>query len=189
MGDFSVAVADADQYVLQIAGTNISLGAGQSGYGDGKWLTIKQKSPSFTSKEGTDGSVARAKTNRRLIEAQLVLLQTAESNDFLSSLHQLDVNQPNGAGIGSFLLKDLQGTTFVKCSQLWIVTFADIELDRDVSMRTWTFEGPWSVFVVGSNLNNVSGLDLDAFYAGREVSVLGDVSHGSELDELMARAY
>jgi hypothetical protein len=151
MGDFSVAVADADQYVLQVAGTNISLGAGQSGYGDGKWFTAKQKSPSFTSKEGTDGSVARAKTNRRLIEVTITLLQTAASNDYLSGLHQLDVNQPNGAGIGSLVLQDLSGTTLIRCSQAWIVTFADVELDRDVTMRTWTLEGPWSVYSVGSN--------------------------------------
>jgi hypothetical protein len=151
MGDFSVSVADADQYVLQIAGTNISLGAGQSGYGDGKWLSMKQKSPSFTSKEGTDGSVARAKTNRRLITAELTLLQTAQSNNFLSGLHQLDVNQPNGAGIGSYLLQDLQGTTIVKCSAIWIVTFADIELDRDITMRTWQLEGPWDVWLTGSS--------------------------------------
>jgi hypothetical protein len=151
MGDFSVSVADADRYVLQVAGTNLSLGQGQSGYGDGKWLSIKQKSPSFTSKEGTDGAVARAKTNRRLIEVQITLLQTAASNDYLSTLHNLDINQPNGAGIGSFLLQDLSGTTLVRCSQIWIVTFADIELDRDVSMRTWALEGPASFWNTGSN--------------------------------------
>ena len=151
MGDFSVAVADADRYVIQVAGTNLSLGQGQSGYGDGKFLSIKQKSPSFTSKEGTDGSVARAKTNRRLIEVQITLLQTAQSNDYLSTLHTLDVNQPNGAGIGSFLLQDLSGTTLVRCSQIWIVTFADIELDRDITMRTWSLEGPWSFWNTGSS--------------------------------------
>ena len=151
MGDFSVSVADADRFVLQVAGTNISLGAGQSGYGDGKWFTAKQLSPSFTEKEGTDGSVARAKTNRRLIEATITLLQTAESNDYLSGLHALDVNSPNGAGIGSLVLQDLGGTTLIRCSQAWIITFADIELDRDITMRTWSLRGPWSLFLVGSN--------------------------------------
>jgi hypothetical protein len=150
-GDFSVAVADMDQYRLQVGGTNISNGAGQSGYADGKFFTSKQKSPSFTSKEGTDGAVARSKTNRRLIEVTISLLQTCASNDYLTALHQLDVNTANGAGIGSLVLQDMQGTTLVKCTRAWIVTFADIELDRDVTMRTWTLEGPWSIYAVGSN--------------------------------------
>jgi hypothetical protein len=151
MGEFAVAVADADQYRLQVAGTNISQGAGQTGYADGKWFTSKQKSPSFTSKEGTDGFVARAKTNRRLLEVTISLLQVSASNDYLTGLHLLDVNQPNGAGIGSLVLEDLQGTTLVQCTTAWITTFADIELDRDVSMRTWTLEGPWSIYLVGGN--------------------------------------
>lgn len=150
MAEFAVDVADADQWNLQVAGVTISTGPGQTGYADGKFFTSKQKSASFTSKEGTDGRVARAKTNRRLVEATISLLQTSPSNAFLSGLHQLDVNQPNGAGIGSLIMQNLQGTSVIRCTRSWIVTFADVELDRDVTMRTWTLEGPWSVYFIGT---------------------------------------
>ena len=148
---FSVKVADADQYVIAVAGNPVSLGAGQSGYADGEFLTVSQSADSFITVVGTDGSVARSKTNNRLVDIKLILLQTNSYNAYLSGLLLADVNTPNGAGIGSFVVEDLQGTTIVKCTRAWIVTFADIELDRDVSMRTWTLEGPASFWNTGSN--------------------------------------
>jgi hypothetical protein len=56
-------------------------------------------------------------------------------------------------------------------------------------MRSWTLEGPWSVFAVGSNVSNVTGMDADAFYAGGEVTCLGNTGFGTEVDHLMAHAY
>lgn len=151
MGDFDLSVADSDQYRLMIAGAPISNGAGASGYGDGEFLKVSQSNESFIVVEGTDGTVARSKRNTRLIDIELTLLQTSASNAFLSMLLALDVNQPNGAGIGSFVLEDLQGTTLILCTRAWLQKPADVTLDRGATARKWPLKGLWSVFLVGGS--------------------------------------
>lgn len=151
MGDFDLSVADSDQYRLMIAGAPISNGAGASGYGDGEFLKVSQSNESFIVVEGTDGTVVRSKRNTRLIDIELTLLQTSASNAFLSMLLALDVNQPNGAGIGSFVLEDLQGTTLILCTRAWLQKPADVTLDRGATARKWPLKGLWSVFLVGGS--------------------------------------
>jgi hypothetical protein len=150
-GEFSLATADMDQYLMLLAGAALSQGAGQSGYGDGEFFNGKQLKPSFTAVEGTDGSVARSKTNARLVEMTLTFLQTAQQNNFLSQLLYLDENAPNGAGIGSFELRDMQGTTLILCTRSWITGPAEIVLNRGVEGRKWTLNAIKSLWNVGSN--------------------------------------
>ena len=151
MSDFSVATADMDQYRLQLAGFNISNGAGASGYADGEWFTAKQLATSFTAVEGTDGSIARSKTNRRLCEFSVNLLQTCASNAFLSGLLAMDEALPNGAGIGSLVLMDLSETTLIRCTRVWLVGPPEVSLDRGAKERKWVLQGPKSVYLVGGN--------------------------------------
>jgi|ERR1022692_2444868 hypothetical protein len=148
---FSVKVADADQYLIAVAGNPVSLGAGQSGYADGEFLTVKQGTDSFIDVVGTDGSVARSKTNNRMVDVSLMLLSTNSYNAYMSGLLLADVNTPNGAGIGSFVVEDLAGTTLVLCTRSWIVGPADISLDRGAKTRTWKIRGVWDVMLVGGN--------------------------------------
>ena len=107
MAEWTIATADADQYRLTVAGVPISQGAGQSGYADGEFFSCDQPKESFIIVEGTDGTVARSKTNTRVLEMAVTLLQTSASNAYLSGLLINDENNPNGAGIGSFVLQDL----------------------------------------------------------------------------------
>ena len=148
---FSVKVADADQYVIAVAGNPVSLGAGQSGYADGEFLTVSQSADSFITVVGTDGSVVRSKTNNRLVDIKLILLQTNSYNAYLSGLLLADVNTPNGAGIGSFVVEDLSGTTLVLCTRAWVEKPADISLDRGAKARSWSIKGVWDVMLVGGN--------------------------------------
>jgi|ERR1700722_6662343 len=150
-GSFSLATADADQYRIMVAGAPISNGAGASGYGDGEFLKVAQKNDSFIVVEGSDGSVVRSKRNTRLLDIELTLLQSSASNAFLSALLLLDVNQPNGAGIGSFVMEDLQGTTLILCTRAWINKPADVMLDRGATARKWPLVGLWDVLLVGGN--------------------------------------
>lgn len=149
--EFSLAVADADQYRLMVAGAPISNGAGASGYADGEFFKASLKNDGFITVEGSDGSVVRSKRNTRLIDAEITLLQSSASNAYLSALFALDTNQPNGAGIGSLVLEDLQGTTVILCTRAWIVKPADVTLDRSATSRKWSLAGLYSVFLVGGN--------------------------------------
>lgn len=150
-GEFSLAVADADQYRIMVAGAPISNGAGASGYADGEFLKTAQSNDSFIVVEGADGSVVRSKRLTRLTDIEITLLQSSASNAYLSGLLALDVNQPNGAGVGSFVLEDLQGTTFILCTRAWIMKPADVTLDRGATARKWPLKGIWSVYNVGGN--------------------------------------
>jgi hypothetical protein len=147
---FQVQEYDADQIVIIIAGIAISQGAGQSGYADGEFVSIKFP-PGFSMVKGTDGTVARSKTNDRTIEIEVSFLQTNSANAALSALHAADVNTPNGTGIGSFVLEDLQGTTLIACTQSWIRQPADITLDRGAKGRKWTLDAVYDVALVGGN--------------------------------------
>jgi hypothetical protein len=140
MTTFNVQEYDADQIVIIVAGVAISQGAGQSGYADGEFLSIKFPE-GFTFVKGTDGTIARSKTNDPSCEIMLNLLQTNSANAALSALYALDINQPNGAGIGSFVMKDLQGTSLVVCTTAWISKPADITLDRGAKGRSWSISG------------------------------------------------
>jgi hypothetical protein len=150
-GSFSIATADADQYTILLAGVALSKGAGQTGYADGEFCTIKQKKKSFVSVEGTDGSVARGKTNSHLLDIGLMFLQTSSNNAVLSGLLALDENTPGGAGIGTFEVRDQQGTTVVLCEYAWITGPADIILDRTPTARKWEIEAIKSIMLVGGN--------------------------------------
>ena len=186
---WSLAVADADQYVIAVAGNPVSQGAGQSGYADGEFLTISQPKESFIVVEGTDGSVARSKTNSRVLDIKLILLQTNAYNAYLSGLLLADVNTPNGAGIGSFVVEDIAGTTLVLCTRSWVSKPADITLDRGAKARSWPITGIWDVMLVGGNISSETVTnDMQTFYDGGDISPVG-VHFSSELDSLMASAY
>jgi hypothetical protein len=151
MVDFIVKEYDADQIKIVFAGYPISRGAGQTGYGDGEFLTATQSDDSFLDYQGTDGLVTRAKSNARLIDYVLTLVQTSPANDFLSQLLASDENQPGGAGIASFLVQDNQGTTKLLSTFAWVKKPADITYDRAVQVRKWPIRGVKSVWNVGSN--------------------------------------
>ena len=151
MGEFSLAVCDADQYRIMVAGAPISNGAGASGYADGEFLKISQSDDDFITVIGTDGSVARSKTNKRVVDIEISLLQSSTSNAFLSALRLLDINQPNGAGVGSFVMEDLSGTSLVICTRSWINKPSDITLDRGATARKWPLKGLASTLLVGGN--------------------------------------
>lgn len=150
-GPWSIAVADADQYLLLVAGVAISQGAGQSGYDDGEWFSAKPRRASFLDGEGSDGSVWRSATNSRLYDCSINLLQTSNSNNVLSGLLLADENTPGGAGIGSLVLKDLQGTTLLLCSRAWIREPAEMTFDRGAKGRKWPIVAIRDALNVGGN--------------------------------------
>lgn len=137
---------DPDQVVVYFAGKRIQ------GFADGEFITVEQMSPGFTSVSGSDGEVARSKSNDRRAKVTVKLLQTSDSNDDLSEVHQTDLDAPNGAGVGTFLMQDLQGTTLVHADQAWITQFPDGSNDRTAKSREWVIELARAERVVGGNV-------------------------------------
>jgi hypothetical protein len=122
---------DADQVVVYFNGVRVQ------GWADGEFFTVEQLSPAFTDVVGTDGEVTRSKTNDRRAKVTVKTMQSSASNAALSTLHNLDLNAPNGAGVGTFLMQDLQGGTIVQGDQSWIVQYPDGKMDRGAVSREW----------------------------------------------------
>jgi hypothetical protein len=136
---------DPDQVLVYFAGQLIQ------GFADGEYITVEMLSDAFSDVVGTDGEVARSKGNDRRATVTIKLLQTSASNLFLSSVHINDLNTPAGAGVGTFLMQDLQGGTFVQ-SEGWIVKFPDNSMDRTATAREWQIRLARADRVEGGNV-------------------------------------
>ena len=130
----TMRVYDPDQFSLVICGIT------PHGYADGSFITVKMVTPMFQSAVGTDGEVTRSRSNDRRADIELKLMSTSDSNDLFSALAAREANRQNGAGVGSFLLKDRNGRTELSASECWLVKEPDIDLDRTPKERVWLFE-------------------------------------------------
>jgi hypothetical protein len=124
---------DADQVTISIAGVPIVSG----GFAEGEFLRIEYEEDAFTDKVGTGGSVVRSKTKDERATATIMLLPTAAANAVLQALHARDKAAPNGAGVGRFLVEDLNTGEIWEGPQAWIVRAPDVSFDREPTMREW----------------------------------------------------
>jgi hypothetical protein len=117
-----------------------AFGALMQGFAQDTMIKIEQMSDAFVSEVGVDGEVARSKVSDRRVKVTLSLLQTSASNAVLSAQLILDQAAPNGAGVGSFRMEDLQGGTLVQGQQAWITKMPDNEMSRSAKAREWVIE-------------------------------------------------
>jgi structural protein KPP10_ORF10 len=122
-----------------------------TGRGEGTFIKIKPKSPAFSSKVGADGETARSRSNDRRHEIEITTLQTSDANALLSTLHQLDLHAPNGAGVGALLIKDMSGTSLHAAAECWIVEAPEVVYAADIQERVWKLECADMVNFVGGN--------------------------------------
>lgn len=128
----TLKIYDADQVSLNIAGIPIT-----GGYADGEFLRIEKETDDFTDVVGTAGEVTRSKTKDGRATITVILMQTADSNATLAALSQVDRAAPNGAGVGSFLVRDRQGTSLYEADECWISKSPDAAFDREATSREW----------------------------------------------------
>ena len=136
----------ADEVSLSIAGYTID-----SGFADGEFVSIEMASDDFSDKVGADGEVARAKTNDRRATIKIKLLQTSQGNDLLSGLRTLDINGPNGAGVGAFLLRDRSGLMVAQAGKCWISKAPTVARGREIVEYEWTLRASSMNLVVAGN--------------------------------------
>jgi hypothetical protein len=134
MAGFQTRIYDPDEFTLYLGGILID------GLADGEFVTVEMMSDAFQSVVGTDGEVARSKSNDRRAKVTFKLLQTSAANAALSALHNNDLNAPNGAGVVTLSIVDNFGDTKVQGNQAWITKFPDMSLDRSAKSREWMVE-------------------------------------------------
>lgn len=139
------SIYDFDQYVITYNGIIID------GFADGTALTIAPEADAYEDLVGVDGRVSRSKTLDNRWTATINLLQTSTANELLSALLMADLNAPNGAGVGAFIVKDVQGSTLFVGAEAWIKRPPDITLERNASTRTWIIRiAQGLVYIAGS---------------------------------------
>ncbi len=129
-----VKIYDANEVTVVVALIDID-----AGFADGEFVRIEQEEQ-FSTYIGSDGQVTRSKTNQKVARVTIILAQSSESNAALSTLHALDINAPNGAGVGPILIRDRQGLSQFSSDACWIVKFADESYDREVTTREWPID-------------------------------------------------
>jgi hypothetical protein len=114
-------------------------GIAVGGFGTGDFLTIAQDEDTFTTTTGADGETIRSKQNPvPMVTITVTLMESSASNTFLSSLHELDRVQPNGAGIVPFLFKDGSGTSLFVSDKCWVQKPPDMVKGKEGKERAWT---------------------------------------------------
>lgn len=136
---------DSNQVSLSLAGVPLK------GYADGEFLRIEMASDAFSPIVGTDGQVSRAKSNNKLANVTILLMQTSTSNDFLSNLLETDLNAPNGAGVGVLNVRDQSGRSIHRAAACWIVRAPNVAYGRDVGSREWGLQAVMDKHFVGGN--------------------------------------
>ena len=109
-----LAVYDSEAVTLNCCGIPVTDGRAE------KFVTIDKQGDSFGVEESSDGAVMRYATHGSLYIVTVALKGMSNVNPMFSALHALDCNQPNGAGIGIFLLKDNNGSTLCSTDKCWI---------------------------------------------------------------------
>jgi hypothetical protein len=128
-------VYSAAAHTLSFAGRQID------GFADGAFCTVKMMSPAYTSKVGANGEVVRIATNDFRAAISVFLLPTSESNDVLKGILATDLADENGAGVGTFELRDRSsGVLVAKSNDAWIAGLPDVERSKEVGQHEWKLE-------------------------------------------------
>jgi hypothetical protein len=134
-------IFDCTQVKVIAWGIPISKGPGASGYAEGAFLEIEQDGPSWKVKKGADGSITRSATNEPGTKISVHLMSSSSSNAVFSKMWNLDVNGINGAGIGTFVGSDMQGTSVFEAEAFWVVGPPKKTYSQEGETTTWECYG------------------------------------------------
>lgn len=121
------------------------------GYGPDAIAKFTPNSESFGLVVGVDGQGTRFATGDTSGRVAVTLAQSSLSNDVLTTLHQTDLNAPNGAGIAPLNVLDTSGRSKLLALEAWIVGWPEMGFSKGVETRIWTFEFTEALIVVAGN--------------------------------------
>jgi hypothetical protein len=138
---------DPAQVIITVGARSIS------GYADGTFVRVARDADTFSKYVGSDGVVARTKTNNFSGSVTITLMQTSPDNDYLTDLmtqgEQLLIA---GAGVTNIKITDKTGSSVFESANAWIRKPPDVEYSREFSTREWIFDVDKLRMIVGGNL-------------------------------------
>lgn len=134
-----------DQVIVTVAGIPLE------GFGENSIIRIEPADDAWKAKVGVDGRVSRSRNNNRMATVTVTLMATSKSNAALTALYNADIISPNGAGIGAFMMTDMQGASLNRAAECWIKRLPTVEYGNEVGEREWQFDVAELIFGEGGN--------------------------------------
>lgn len=122
------------------------------GFATDEKVKVAFDGPHFDDDAGVDGEVVRSKTHDRRGTVTISLMQTSDANDILSGLLAADYLVPGGAGVGAFMLKDLEGRTIIKAAAAWVKGLPESAFAKKAGVRAWEIRLANVEATLGGNL-------------------------------------
>lgn len=120
-----------------------------SGFADGTFVNVSRNENAWSLQVGTDGEGTRSKSNNRSGQFSFSLMQSSDSNEYLSGLALVD--EQSGDNALPLQVKDNSGTSIYNAETAWIVKVPDSEFSREAGPREWVLETDVLVSFVGKN--------------------------------------
>ncbi len=112
-------------------------------------ITIDPESDGFSSSVGADGEVSRSLSADRRANIELNMQQVAESNDFLSGLHNEDLETGNKTF--NITIRDNRGKSLHEAAEAWIMKAPAAEYAAEEGERVWALQAANMINVIGGN--------------------------------------
>lgn len=139
----AVKTYDPKQVLLIIGGAPIG------GFADGEFISVERDEDTYTKISGADGEVSRSKSNNKMGELTVTLLQTSSSNLILSAIMQAD--ELSNSGVVPIFIKDGLGTTILFSAEGWIKKPPTVSYDKELTDREWVLDLSNVDIFVGGN--------------------------------------
>ena len=118
-------------------------------------ITITRSVNAFKPIRGIRGKHTRAKNLDTSCSITFPLLQTSMSNDVLSRIHELDIQQSTGRI--ELTIKDLKGTSVFSSREAYILGYPEVTFSGDFEYRSWTlFCQTTGSYTVGGNAQTIN---------------------------------
>ena len=124
-------------------------GVAIQGVGPGTFVKCVRNEDAFKQVVGAQGDVVDVRNRNRSGVVTFTILDASPSNDSLTQLALQD--EINGLGVGALMIKDLNGTTLVKCANARIKKFPDVEFGADGGTNEWAIQCAELEFFVGGS--------------------------------------
>lgn len=151
-------VHSIDAYNLSFAGLIVKNGAGDGGFVE---VEFPQK---FDSKSGMHGDVVTYKMGDEVSTVRITLLQQSTYNEQLAEIYATDVNSNAGAGVGLFMLEDLN-TDLEISGNARIIQAPTFNIQAEAQEVVWTLHLFHSLPLFrprGSSVSFGFGVDISA---------------------------
>lgn len=125
-----------------------------TGFAEGTFIAIETQGDGVTAIVGCDQEVVRSIPPDSILKTvRVTLLQSSDSNDKLSLIH--DTDNQTGAGIMPLAIKDLSGRTLMLSDSAWITKKPNVQRGKTASDGNceWIFQAvvPEEAFLVGGH--------------------------------------